>query len=110
MRRCAWPGSPSTRSRGQAEIPSAGSAAAHAVRLLVAFEVVLVGLEMGHAISIREVEEVLGLRRVDAGGESRPAGGADWAPRATHGISRVVGSGLLQLPAGRLRRQPSQRA
>src|SRR5260370_42137136 len=111
-RRCAWPGSPSRRSRGQAEkhgvarrqflassdlrrtTPSA-SAAAHAVRLLVAFEVVLVGLEMGHAISIREVEKVLGLRRVYAREHSRPAGVADRPRRQTPLISRVVGGVVL---------------
>src|SRR5713101_6599479 len=87
-RRCAWPGSPSRRSRGRADRPSA---AAHAVRLLVAFEVVLVGLEMGHAISIREVEKVLGLRRVDAREQSRLAGIADRPRGQTHVIARVVG-------------------
>src|SRR5260370_29841914 len=73
MRRCAWPGSPSRRSRGRPEKRSV-SAAAHAVRLLVAFEVVLVGLEMGHAISIREVEEVLCLRRGGAAARTPPFG------------------------------------
>src|SRR6266478_5516224 len=106
-RPCAWPGSPSRRSRGQAEKRGvarwqflassdlrrtrSASAAAHAVRLLVAFEVVLVGLEMGHAISIREVEKVLGLRRVDAREQSRLAGIADRPRGQTHVIARVVG-------------------
>src|SRR5260370_25912491 len=102
MRRCAWPGSPSRRCRGRPEKLSV-SAAAHAVRLLVAFEVVLVGLEMGHAISIREVEEVLGLRRVDAREQGRLAGIADRPRRQTHVIASVVGSVELQLRVSRLR-------
>src|SRR6266851_5474829 len=107
-RRSAWPGSPSRRSRGQAEKRSV-SAAAHAVRLLIAFEVVLVGLEMGHTISIREVEEVLGLRRVDAREQSRLAGIADRPRGQTHVIARVVGSVELQLRVCRLRREPAER-
>src|SRR5260370_41408551 len=87
MLRSAWRDSASRRSRRGAE---RASAAAGSVLRHIGVEVTLVGLEMGRANPVREVEEVAGLRRVDARLERGSAGVADRARWQAGVLARVV--------------------
>src|SRR3989442_15788522 len=97
MRRCASPGCSNKRCRDRGD---RRSAAAQAVDLLVALEVLLVGLEVGDAGLVGEVEEELRLGWVDAGEKGRLPGVADRAGRQAGVLARVVGRVQLQLSSG----------
>src|SRR5438270_12586470 len=86
-RRCAWRACASRRSRRPI---NKFSAAAHAVLLLVALEVLLVGLEMRRALLVGEVEEEVRLGRIDARGQRGFARVADGAGRQSGVDARVV--------------------
>src|SRR2546423_2298318 len=77
-------------------------ASAHAVLLLVALEVLLVGLEMRRALPVCEVKEEVRLGRIDARGQRGFARVADGAGRQSGVDARVVWRVELQLRESRL--------
>src|SRR5438874_7028161 len=93
------------RFRGRAERLSA---AARAVLLDIAVEVRLVRLEVGRALLVGEVEEVVRRRGIDARHEGRLAGVADRARRQPGMRAGVVRRVQGELGSGWLWSQPAE--